>query len=56
MSNHDTNMEKQKKWHWVPLAGMAIGIVFVLFVALYEDDGGGIPEGQATDTNFTVSD
>ena len=52
MSNPDTDPQKQRRWHWVPLAGLAVGIVFVLFVALYEDDGGGIPADQPTATDF----
>jgi hypothetical protein len=52
MSNPDSDLQKQRRWHWVPLVGMAIGIVFVLFVALYEDDGGDVPIDQPTATNF----
>ena len=37
MSNQEPDFEKSKKWHWIPLAGIAEAVAFALFAALYED-------------------
>ena len=37
MSNQEPDFEKSKKWHWIPLAGIAAAVAFALFAALYED-------------------
>ena len=37
MSNQEPDFEKSKRWHWIPLAGIAAAVAFALFAALYED-------------------
>lgn len=56
MSNHDTNIKKQVRWHLIPLIVMALGFVVVVFTALYEDGGGGIPADAETATHFVPAE
>ncbi|WP_168174824.1 hypothetical protein [Thioclava sp. DLFJ4-1] len=49
MSNLEPDSEKSKRWHWVPLAGMAAAVAFALFAALYEDASEPLPNDAAND-------
>ncbi|MAE92021.1 MAG: hypothetical protein CMI67_20990 [Pelagibaca sp.] len=49
MSNQEPDFEKSKKWHWIPLAGMAAAVAFALFAALYEDAASNPPNDAVRD-------
>jgi hypothetical protein len=43
MSAPRTDIEKQKRWHWAPLAGMALAVVFglgIIFIWLMDEAAG----------------
>lgn len=49
MSNQEPSFTKSKRWHWIPLAGIAAAVAFALFAAFYEDASDPPPNDAATE-------